>query len=79
MVALLTAAVTATAHPDYPGVPTHGGATDKRVIAEFLDRPAEMRAEAEALRAAASRGDFAGLSNPVDDEEGDFAAARVGS
>jgi len=54
----------ATAHPGYSGVPTHGGATDKRVIAEFLARPAEMRAEAQALRAAASRGDFAGLSTP---------------
>lgn len=66
----------ATAHPDYPGVPTHGGAMDKRVIAEFLARPAEMRAEAAALRAAATRGDFAGLSNPVDDEDVDFAASE---
>lgn len=66
----------ATAHPDYPGVPTHGGATDKRVIAEFLARPVEMEAEAAALRAAATRGDFAGLSNPVDDEDDDFAASE---
>jgi 5-methylcytosine-specific restriction enzyme A len=63
----------ATAHPDYSGVPTHGGATDKLVIAQFLTRPAEMRAEAQALRAAASRGDFAGLSSPADDEDDDLA------
>jgi 5-methylcytosine-specific restriction enzyme A len=66
----------ATAHPDYPGVATHGGATDKRVIAEFLTRPAEMQAEAAALRAAATRGDFAGLSNPVGDEDDDLAASE---
>src|SRR5438045_3980990 len=63
----------ATAHPDYSGVPTHGGATDKRVIAEFLARPAEMREEAQALHAAASRGDFAGLSGPAGDEDDDVA------
>jgi restriction endonuclease Mrr len=41
----------APAHPEYSGIRTHGSATDKRVIAEFLDRPAEMHAEAQALRA----------------------------
>ena len=41
----------ATVHPDYSGIPGHGGATVKRVIAAFLDRPAEMQAEAQALRA----------------------------
>lgn len=66
----------ATAHPDYPGVPTHGGATDKRVIAEFLARPLEMRAEAEALRATALRGDFTGLTSTVDEEDDDFAASE---
>jgi 5-methylcytosine-specific restriction enzyme A len=64
----------ATAHPDYPGVPTHGGTTDKRVIAEFLARPTEMHVAAQALRAAAIRGDFTGLSSPVDEEDNDFAA-----
>ena len=30
------------AHPDYRGVPTHGGATDRAVIAAFLARPADL-------------------------------------
>ena len=66
----------ATAHPSYTGVPTHGGATDKAVIAAFLERPAEMRAEAQALRASALRGEFAGLAGALEDEEDDMAGSE---
>jgi 5-methylcytosine-specific restriction enzyme A len=64
----------ATAHPDYRGVPTHGGATDRAVIAEFLARPAELHAQAEALREAATRGDLLSLASSVEDE--DLAASE---
>jgi len=59
----------ATAHPDYRGVPTHGGATDRRVITAFLANSSEMNARAEALRSAAAGGEFDGITGPVDDED----------
>jgi 5-methylcytosine-specific restriction enzyme A len=59
----------ATIHPDYRGVPTHGGGTDKRIIAAFLAEPGEMSARAQALREAVAHGDLASLTSPVDDEE----------
>ena len=62
----------ATAHPGYRGVRTHGGRTDRDVIAEFLADPAGMHELAQTLRNDAIRGDFRDLTNPVDDE--DFAA-----
>src|SRR5712691_4615098 len=37
----------ATAHPDYPGIHTHGGSTDKKVISEYLSNPVEMNSQAE--------------------------------
>lgn len=64
----------ATAHPDYRGVPTHGGATDRTVIAAFLARPGEMHAQAQALREAAVRGDLLNLTVPAEDE--DIAASE---
>jgi 5-methylcytosine-specific restriction protein A len=63
----------ATAHPDYEGVRTHGGATDRRVIAAFVADPGEMQARARALREAATRGDLANLAGQVE-EEGEGAA-----
>lgn len=41
----------ATWHPDYSGKPTNGGALDREVLNDFLQRPDEMRAAAEAIRA----------------------------
>jgi 5-methylcytosine-specific restriction protein A len=67
----------ATVHPDYPGVPTHGGTTDKQMIAAFLADPAEMHAKALALREAAARGDLGPLTSPVDDEEDSAAEGRL--
>jgi 5-methylcytosine-specific restriction protein A len=67
----------ATAHPDYRGVPTHGGATDRRVITAFLANPGEMTAKAQALRAAASAGEFDGVTGPVDDEDEGASEGRL--
>lgn len=61
----------ATAHPDYRGVRTHGGATDRRVIAAFMADPAEMHARAQALREAAMRGELANLvASPEEEDDG---------
>ena len=59
----------ATAHPDYGGTPTHGGVTDKKVLARFLDQPEVMHAKALALRAAAERGELKDLTIPAEDED----------
>ena len=67
----------ATAHPDYGGVPTHGGATDKKVLTAFLERPVEMSAEAEALRVATTRGQFLRLISPVDEEQNSGYEGRL--
>jgi hypothetical protein len=40
----------ATVHPEYSGVPRMNAAA-KRVVAAFLDKPTEMHAEAQVLRA----------------------------
>lgn len=67
----------ATAHPEYQGVPTHGGATDREVLTAFLDRPAELNAEAQSLRAAAVRGQLAELTGPVDEEQDSGQEGRL--
>jgi 5-methylcytosine-specific restriction protein A len=59
----------ATAHPGYRGPPTNCSATDREVVAEFIARPHEMRAQAHALREAALRGDLRSLASAVDEEE----------
>jgi 5-methylcytosine-specific restriction enzyme A len=64
----------ATAHPDYRGVRTHGGATDRRIIAAFMADPAKMHATAQALREAATHGELANLAGLADDE--DYGAAE---
>jgi 5-methylcytosine-specific restriction enzyme A len=64
----------ATAHPDYRGVRTHGGATDRRAIAAFMADPAEMHVRAQALREAAMRGELANLDGSADREDDDGAA-----
>ena len=67
----------ATAHPDYRGVRTHGGRTDRDVIAEFLADPVGMHELAQTLRDDAVRGDFRDLTNPVDDEDFDAPEGRL--
>lgn len=67
----------ATAHPAYRGVPTHGGATDRQVIAAFIADPAEMHARAQALREAAIRGELANLAGPFDEEDDGAAEGRL--
>lgn len=42
----------ATRHPDYAGKPTNGNRLDREVLHDFLNRPEECRAAAEAIRAA---------------------------
>jgi 5-methylcytosine-specific restriction enzyme A len=42
----------ATQHPEYAGKPTNGGRHDREVLLAFLQRPDEMEAEAEAIKAA---------------------------
>lgn len=59
----------ATHHPDYRGKPTNGGALDVEVLQDFLDRPNEMQAAAEAIRSGLLAGAFAGL--PAGSEETD--------
>ena len=66
----------ATAHPDYSGKPTHGSITDKKVIAEFIGNPNEMHSQAEALFAAAVRGELSALSTPAEEESEDIAATE---
>ncbi len=51
----------ATRHPDYRGTPTNGSRLDREVLAEFLDRPDQMRARAVAIRAALRQEDLPDL------------------
>lgn len=48
----------ATRHPDYTGKPTKGGAIDREVLQDFLERPDEMRAAAAAIREGVEHGLF---------------------
>jgi 5-methylcytosine-specific restriction protein A len=42
----------ATRHPVYTGTPTNGNRLDREVLADFLSRPDDMRAQAAAIRQA---------------------------
>ena len=57
----------ASNHPDYRGVPTKGGRSDKMVIAAFIARPAEMLEAAAALRQGIGTGELYRI--PEDPEE----------
>lgn len=46
----------ATSHPAAVGRRTNGNRLDREVLLEFLDRPDELHAEAEAIRAAVRNG-----------------------
>lgn len=52
----------ATAHPDYAGARTRGGAVDLQVIQEFIQDPAAMKAEANAIRLEWSNRDVQGAA-----------------
>lgn len=52
----------ATAHPDYAGARTRGSAVDRRVIQEFIQDPAAMKAEANAIRLEWSSRDVPGAT-----------------
>lgn len=68
----------ATHHPDYRGKPTKGGATDREVLAEFLEHPQEMRAIAAAIRKTLAANDFEQLpQTPVDDEDESAPEGRL--
>ena len=68
----------ATWHPDYTGKPTKGGAIDREVLRDFLERPDEMRAAAAAIREGAKRGLFEEIAYPPAEEESDEPAAAEG-
>lgn len=59
----------ATHHPGYPGTPTNGSQLDRKILDLFLADPAGMHARAVDLRAAAERGEFAGLTVPVEHDD----------
>jgi 5-methylcytosine-specific restriction protein A len=59
----------ATQHPEYKGKPTRGGKLDLEVLQAFLDRPAEMHAQAEAIRAGIQSGELLDLPTGTDLEE----------
>jgi 5-methylcytosine-specific restriction protein A len=66
----------ATQHPDFVGKPTRGGKLDREILQAFLERPAEMHAEAEAIRTGIRSGELTDLSAVADPEEEE--AAREG-
>jgi 5-methylcytosine-specific restriction protein A len=63
-----------SAYPGYAGKRTRGGAGDRWVIKDFMERPEEMKRLANAIRAAAAAGEFDGLPAveglELDDDEG---------
>ncbi|MFE2346308.1 HNH endonuclease [Kitasatospora cineracea] len=57
----------ATGHPDHEGKAAKGGATDRRVLREFLERPEEMAQAARLIRAQLATGE-ALAGTPADGE-----------
>ncbi|MDF3288479.1 HNH endonuclease [Streptomyces silvisoli] len=64
----------ATRHPDYRGKPTNGGALDRIVLQDFLDRPAEMENSARLLREGIASGELTAAAPVSDDEMDDYSA-----
>lgn len=61
----------ATAHPDYRGTTTKGGALTQKVVQEFLRRPEEMLAAADTIWKTITSGDaelLRAVSSPAPDE-----------
>jgi 5-methylcytosine-specific restriction protein A len=70
----------ATHHPDYQGVPTHGGATDLEVLRDFLEREEEMRRAAQLIRSGVESGELARLDaavNDVDELDSEASEGRL--
>ncbi|WP_235922156.1 HNH endonuclease [Lentzea tibetensis] len=63
----------ATSHPDYEGTRTRGGKLDMEVLHAFLERPEEMRLEAEAIRRGVESGELVELRPIPDLDEMDAA------
>ncbi|MFI5563347.1 HNH endonuclease [Amycolatopsis japonica] len=59
----------ATQHPGYTGKPTRGGRLDREILQAFLNRPDEMHAQAEAIRAGAISGTLSTLPLTADLDE----------
>lgn len=71
----------ATAHPSYPGAATRGGRPTKAIVSDFLTRPAEMTAAAEAIRLGIGSGELhripAQPDEAGDDGEGTAREGRL--
>jgi 5-methylcytosine-specific restriction protein A len=59
----------ATQHKDYQGAPTKGGRYDAKVLSEFVEDPARMRAVAESIRSTILEGEVAFVPNEEIDAE----------
>jgi 5-methylcytosine-specific restriction enzyme A len=67
-----------TWHPDYQKARTRGGKLDRKILQAFLDRPAEMHAQADAIRAGITSGALSSLPATADlDEEEAIAEGRA--
>lgn len=66
-----------TSRPGYPGRPTKGGRSTKRVTAEFMTDETAMKLVAELIREAEARGEFARLEGPVADEQASATEGRL--
>lgn len=68
----------ATRHPGYQGKPTRGSRLDREILQAFLDRPAEMHAQVDAIRAGITSGTLTTLPLVADlDEEDAIAEGRA--
>ncbi|MEV7548482.1 HNH endonuclease [Amycolatopsis sp. NPDC089917] len=68
----------ATQHPAYTGKPTRGGKLDREILQAFLDHPAEMHAQAEAIRGGITTGTLSELPLAADlDEEEAISEGRA--
>ncbi|MFB9905143.1 HNH endonuclease [Allokutzneria oryzae] len=63
----------ATRLPGYPGKQTRGNRLDSEVLLDFLERPEEMEEVARGILRGVENGEFEGLPDLPDDEDGDGA------
>jgi 5-methylcytosine-specific restriction protein A len=68
----------ATHHPDYPGLPTNGGAVDREVLEDFLRDPERMHAVAAEIRRLARDDQLSReVAIPVDEEDDGVREGRL--
>lgn len=68
-----------TSHPEYAGARTKGGRLTEAVVMDFLTRPDDMRAAAEALRAGVTSGQLHLIpAQPEEDGDDGATSAREG-